>query len=114
MLPWQRIREDLQRGLEHFRKGSLTAPGVAAQEMNILKLSLELRKLDEHLGELYGEVGRRVYDKLTTRDLPFEAKDPEMGILLGEIRKQMSLREKTRAELEELRRGEPDEPLLEL
>jgi len=36
-------------------------------------------------------------------------KDPEMGILLGEIRKQMSLREKTRAELEELRRGEPDE-----
>lgn len=90
------------------------APGVATREMNILKLSLELRKLDEHLGELYGEVGRRVYDQLTARGLPFEAKDPEMGILLGEIRKPMSLREKIQAELEELRRGEPDEPLSEL
>ena len=113
MLPWRRIWEDLRTGLERFRRGTLTAPGLAAEEMNILKLTLELRKLDERLGELYGEVGKRVYEKLKARG-SFEVKDAEVDALCKEIGKQMSSREKVWTEREELRRPESHESLSEL
>jgi hypothetical protein len=111
MVEWKRIGSDLRKGLERLRKGTLTAPDLAARGMNVLKLNLDLRKLDESLKGLYTEVGRRVYDRMTTPDASLEAKDDEVEELLKEIRKKLSEREKAQAELEELGRQESDESL---
>ena len=115
MLPWKRIGSDLQKGLERLRKGALTAPDSAAREMNVLKLTFEIRKLNESLTALYGDIGRRIYDGVMTRGgASIEAKDQDVDELLGEIRKKLSEREKIQAELEELRHRETDEPTPEL
>ena len=55
----QRLKHDLKAGLVTLRLGTAQAANRALEETELLRIRLEMRKLDQQLGELYRDVGER-------------------------------------------------------
>ncbi len=55
----QRVKHDLKAGWAAMRYGTAQAASRALEEAELLQLRLELRKLDERIRELYGDIGER-------------------------------------------------------
>ena len=55
----QRLKHDLKVGLATLRYGTVQAAIRALEETELLRIRLEIRKLDQQLGELYRDVGGR-------------------------------------------------------
>ena len=55
----QRLKHDLKAGLATLRHGTAQAAIRALEETELLRIRLEIRKLDQQLDELYRDVGER-------------------------------------------------------
>lgn len=58
----QRLKDDLRAGIATFRLGTVHAAGRALEETELLRMRLELRKLEQQLSDLYKDIGERAVD----------------------------------------------------
>jgi hypothetical protein len=58
----QRLKDDLRAGIATVRLGTVHAAGRALEEAELLRMRLELRKLDQQLSDLYKDIGERAVD----------------------------------------------------
>jgi hypothetical protein len=100
----QRLRHDLKAGFATLRHGTAQAAIRALQETELLRIRLEIRKLDEKLQELYRDVGERAISlgeggESAERVLY----DAEVGRLVKEIQELKETRDRLESEVAEIR-----------
>jgi flagellar motility protein MotE (MotC chaperone) len=100
----QRLKHDLTAGLATLRHGTAQAAIRALEETELLRIRLEIRKLDQKLEELYRDVGERAVN-LGERNEPVERVlyDAEIGRLVKEIQELKDARAKLESEVTEIR-----------
>lgn len=59
---FQRLKDDVRAGIATLRLGTVHAAGRALEETELLRMRLELRKLDQQLSDLYKDIGERAVD----------------------------------------------------
>ena len=100
----QRLTHDLKAGFATLRHGTAQAAIRALQETELLRIRLEIRKLDEKLEELYRDVGERAISlgeggESAERVLY----DAEVGRLVKEIQELKEMRDRLESEVAEIR-----------
>jgi seryl-tRNA synthetase len=100
----QRLTHDLKAGFATLRHGTAQAAIRALQETELLRIRLEIRKLDEKLEELYRDVGERAISlgeggESAERVLY----DAEVGRLVKEIQELKETRDRLESEVAEIR-----------
>ena len=102
----QRLKHDLRAGLATLRHGTAQAAIRALEETELLRIRLEIRKLDQQLDELYRDLGERGVN-LREGGEPVERVlyDAEVGRLVKEILELKGAREKLESEITEIRSG---------
>lgn len=100
----QRLKHDLTTGLATLRLGTAQVASRALEETELLRIRLEIRKLDQQLGELYRDVGERAVH-LREGDEPVERVlyDAEISRLVKEIQELKEARGKLESEITEVR-----------
>jgi hypothetical protein len=100
----QRLKHDFKSGLATLRLGTAQAANRALEETELLRIRLEIRKLDQQLGELYRDVGERAVN-LREGGEPVERVlyDAEIGRLVKEIQELKEARGKLESEMTEIR-----------
>ena len=100
----QRLKHDLKAGFATLRHGTAQAAIRALEETELLRIRLEIRKLDQQLDELYRDVGERAVS-LGERGEPVERVlyDAEVGRLVKEIQELKDARDKLESEVTEIR-----------
>jgi hypothetical protein len=58
----QRLKHDVRSGWASLRYGPARAATRALEETEMLRLRLDLRKLDDRIKDLHGEIGERAVD----------------------------------------------------
>lgn len=100
----QRVKHDLRVGWATLRHGTARAANRAFEETELLRYRLELRKIDQQLDDLYGDIGERTLE-LHDRGDPIEqmAYDGEMLRLLKQVRALQDDRTKLLLEMNDIR-----------
>ncbi len=100
----KRLKHDLKAGLATLRLGTAQAANRALEETELLRIRLEIRKLDQQLDELYRDVGERAVS-LGEVGEPVERVlyDAEIGRLVKEIQELKDARDKLESEMTEVR-----------
>ena len=100
----QRLKHDLKAGMATLRLGTAQVASRALEETELLRIRLEIRKLDQQLGELHRDVGGRAVS-LGEGGEPVEwvLHDAEIGRLVKEIQELKDAREKLESEIAEIR-----------
>jgi hypothetical protein len=103
----QRLKHDLKTGLATLRLGTAQAANRALEETELLRLRLEVRKIDRQLEDLYRDVGERAVSLRETGE-PVERLlyDIEVGRLVKEIHQLKDVRKKHEGEMAEIRNAE--------
>ena len=100
----QRLKDDLRAGVATLRLGTVHAAGRALEETELLRMRLELRKLDQQLSDLYKDIGERAIDMKergeTSERVVYDA---EIVRLVKEVEVLKETRRKLEADMEELR-----------
>jgi hypothetical protein len=100
----QRIKDDLRAGIATLRLGTVHAAGRALEETELLRMRLELRKLDQQLSDLYKDIGERAVDMKergeTAERVVFDA---EIVRLVKEVEVLKESRKKLETEMEGIR-----------
>jgi seryl-tRNA synthetase len=101
---FQRIKDDLRAGLATLRLGTVHAAGRALEETELLRMRLEVRKLDQQLSDLYKDIGERAV-ALKERGETGErvAYDAEIARLVKEVEVLKESKKKLEAEMEAIR-----------
>lgn len=102
----QRLKHDLRAGWASLRYGTARAATRALEETELLRLRLDLRKLDERIRDLCGDVGERAVE-LYERGEPAERvlEDHEINRLAQQVLALRAEREKLLSEMDEIRSG---------
>jgi seryl-tRNA synthetase len=58
----QRLKDDLRAGIATLRLGTVHAAGRALEETELLRMRMEIRKLNQKLSDLYKDIGERAGD----------------------------------------------------
>jgi hypothetical protein len=100
----QRLKHDLRTGLATLRFGTAHVASRALEETELLRMRLELRKLDQQLTDLYKDVGERAVD-MKERGEPAERIlfDAELIRLVRDVQVVKESRTKLEAEMDEIR-----------
>ena len=103
----QRLKHDLKTGLATLRLGTAQAANRALEETDLLRLRLEVRKIDQQLGDLYRDVGERAVS-LREAGEPVERVlyDSEIGRLVKDIHQLKDASKKLKADMAEIRNAE--------
>jgi hypothetical protein len=103
----QRLKHDLKTGMATLRLGTAQAATRALEETELLRLRLEVRKIDERLGNLHRDVGERAVSLRETGE-PVERLlyDTEISRLVTEIRQLKDARKKLDADMADIRNAE--------
>ena len=100
----QRIKDDLRSGIATLRLGTVHAAGRALEETELLRMRLELRKLDQQLSDLYKDIGERAVDmKERGETAERVVYDAEIVRLVKEVEVLKKLRKKLEADMEDIR-----------
>ncbi len=100
----QRLKDDLRSGITTLRLGTVHAAGRALEETELLRMRLELRKLDQQLSDLYKDIGERAVDmKERGETAERVVYDAEIVRLVKEVEVLKESRKKLEADMEELR-----------
>ncbi len=100
----QRLKDDLRAGVATLRLGTVHAAGRALEETELLRMRLELRKLDRQLSDLYKDIGERAVDmKERGETAERVVYDAEIVRLVKEVEMLKESRRKLDAEMEEIR-----------
>ena len=100
----QRLKHDLKAGLATLRLGTAQVANRALEETELLRIRLEIRKLDQQLDERYRDVGERAVN-LREGGEPVERVlyDAEIGRLVKEIQELKDARGKLESEMTDVR-----------
>lgn len=103
----QRLKHDLRTGLATLRLGTAQAATRALEETELLRLRLEVRKIEQQLGDLYRDVGERAVS-LRESGEPVERVlyDTEISRLVQDIHQLKDARKKLEADMAEIRNAE--------
>ena len=103
----QRLKHDLRSGLATLRLGTAQAANRALEETELLRLRLEVRKIDQQLEELYRDVGERAVG-LREAGEPVERVmyDTEIARLVKDIQQLKDAGNKLEAEMQDIRDAE--------
>lgn len=100
----QRLKDDLRSGLATLRLGTAHAAGRALEETELLRMRLEMRKLDQKLSDLYKDVGERALEMKergeTAERILFDA---EINRLVEEMQTLKESRKNLENEMNEIR-----------
>lgn len=100
----QRLTHDLKAGFATLRHGTAQAAIRALQETELLRIRLEIRKLDQKLEDLYRDVGERAISLgeggETAERVLYDA---EVGRLVKEIQELKETRDRLDSEVAEIR-----------
>lgn len=103
----QRLKDDLRSGLATLRLGTAHAAGRALEETELLRMRLEIRKLDQQLSDLYKDVGERAVEMKERGESAEQIlQDTEIGRLVRETQMLKEARKKLEAEMEDIRNEE--------
>jgi len=102
----QRIKHDVKAGWATLRYGTAQAATRALEETELLRLRLEVRKLDGRIDELYGDIGERAVE-LSERGVPAEQvlSDTEIVRAAEQVAALKAERAKLTAEMDDIRSG---------
>jgi hypothetical protein len=100
----QRLKHDLKAGLATLRLGTAQVANRALEETELLRIRLEIRKLDQQLDELHRDVGERAVNVREGGE-PVERVlyDAEIGRLVKEIQELKDARGKLVLEMTDVR-----------
>lgn len=99
----QRLKHDLKAGLVTLRLGTAQAANRALEETELLRIRLEMRKLDQQLGELYRDVGERAVNLYEAGESVERVMyDAEVGRLVKEIQELKDARGNLKSEMAEV------------
>ncbi len=100
----QRLKHDLKAGVATLRLGTAQVANRALEETELLRIRLEIRKLDQKLAELHRDVGERAVN-LREGGEPVERVlyDAEISGLVKEIQELKETRGKLESEMTEVR-----------
>jgi predicted nucleic acid-binding Zn-ribbon protein len=100
----QRLKDDLRTGIATLRLGTVHVAGRALEETELLRMRLEIRKLDQQLSDLYKDIGERAVDMKergeTAERIVYDA---EIGRLVHEVQALKESRKKLETEMDEIR-----------
>lgn len=100
----QRLKHDLKTGLATLRLETAQAANRALEETELLRLRLEIRKIETQLGELYRDVGERAVSlREAGETVERVLYDEEISRLVKEIHRLKDAGKKLEAEMEEVR-----------
>lgn len=100
----QRLKHDLRTGLATLRLGTAHAASRALEETELLRMRLEIRKLDQQLSDLYKDIGERAVDMKERGETAERVMyDAEIGRLVREVQVLKESRKKLEAEMDEIR-----------
>lgn len=100
----QRLKDDLRTGIATLRLGTVHAAGRAFEETELLRMRLELRKLEQQLSDLYKDIGERAIDmKERGETAERVVYDAEIVRLVKEVEALKDSRKKLEADMEEIR-----------
>ncbi len=103
----QRLKHDLRTGLATLRLGTAQAANRALEETELLRLRLEVRKIEKQLDDLYRDVGERAVGLREAGEAVERVMyDMEISRLVGEIRRLKDASRKLEAEMVEIRSAE--------
>ncbi|OQW34462.1 MAG: hypothetical protein A4E19_18570 [Nitrospira sp. SG-bin1] len=101
---FQRIKDDLRSGIATLRLGTVHAAGRALEETELLRIRLELRKIDQQLSDLYKDIGERAVDmKERGETAERVVYDAEIVRLVKEVEMLKESRKKLEADMEDIR-----------
>ncbi|BCA56855.1 hypothetical protein W02_39950 [Nitrospira sp. KM1] len=103
----QRLKHDVRTGLATLRWGTAQAANRALEETELLRLRLQMRKIDQQLVELYRDVGERAVS-LREAGEPVERVmyDMEVGRLVKEIHQLKDASRKLESDMAEIKNSE--------
>lgn len=100
----QRMKDDLRAGIATLRLGTVHAAGRALEETELLRLRLELRKLEQQLSDLYKDIGERAIDmKERGETAERVVYDAEIVRLVKEVEGLKASQKKLEADMEDIR-----------
>jgi seryl-tRNA synthetase len=100
----QRIKDDLRAGIATLRLGTVHAAGRALEETELLRMRLELRKLEQQLSDLYKDIGERAVDmKERGETAERVVYDAEIVRLVKEVEGLKASQKKLEADMEDIR-----------
>ncbi|MGB4067374.1 MAG: hypothetical protein WBK08_05010 [Nitrospira sp.] len=100
----QRIKDDLRAGIATLRLGTVHAAGRALEETELLRMRLELRKLEQQLSDLYKDIGERAVDmKERGETAERVVYDAEIVRLVKEVEVLKASQKKLEADMEDIR-----------
>ncbi len=100
----QRIKDDLRSGIATLRLGTVHAAGRALEETELLRIRLELRKLEQQLSDLYKDIGERAVDmKERGETAERVVYDAEIVRLVKEVEVLKASQKKLEADMEDIR-----------
>ncbi len=101
---FQRLKHDVKAGLATLRHGTAQAAIRALEETELLRIRLDIRKLDQQLEELYRDVGERaVHLREAGEPTELVLYDTEIARFVKEIQELKAAREKLESEIAEIR-----------
>lgn len=100
----QRLKHDLRTGLATLRLGTAHAANRALEETELLRIRLEIRKLDRQLADVYRDIGERAID-IHERGGTAERilYDADIGRLVRDVDVLRETRKKLEAEMDAIR-----------
>ncbi|THJ18246.1 MAG: hypothetical protein CAF42_007985 [Nitrospira sp. CG24B] len=100
----QRIKDDLRAGIATLRLGTVHAAGRALEETELLRMRLELRKLEQQLSDLYKDIGERAIDmKERGETAERVVYDAEIVRLVKEVEVLKASQKKLEADMQDIR-----------
>ncbi|MGQ0811613.1 MAG: hypothetical protein ACT4OO_10370 [Nitrospiraceae bacterium] len=101
---FQRLTHDLRAGWAMLRQGTAQVANRAMEETELLRVRLDLRKLDEQIRELYGDIGERAVE-LFERGNAVEhvLADTEIGKMMQRVQTLRLQRKQLEDEMEAVR-----------
>lgn len=100
----QRLKHDLRTGLATLRLGTAHAASRALEETELLRMRLEIRRLDQRLSDLYKDIGERAVEMKERGETAERVlHDTEIGRLVREVQALKESRKKLEAEMDEIR-----------
>lgn len=100
----QRIKDDLRAGVATLRLGTVHAAGRALEETELLRMRLEIRKIEQQLSDLYKDIGERAVDmKERGETAERVVYDAEIVRLVKEVEVLKESQKKLEADMEDIR-----------
>lgn len=100
----QRIKDDLRTGIATLRLGTAHAASRALEETELLRMRLEVRKIDQQLSDLYKDIGERAVEMKERGETAERVMyDEDIGRVVREIQQLKEVRKKLESEMDEIR-----------